>query len=267
MLKGALPPILLALFLVGLISVRLVPLAVAGGLYVAHGLLKAWPSWPHELWSEPNGTEWVLWCLAAGAGVALLEHFRILGGAVATTFAAIVGGGSVWFLLMKQAARWPWSDVLLHVAGGGFVVALLVVAMRRSLQAAPPGRAPAIVITALLSLDAALLASTGSGLQGQLCGVTAAALGAAIGTTIWNRPFTLTGADGTWIAMAHALFVLAGVHLSSLPWSAAGCALLAPGALYLLGPGATRTPRTWAVAACLLLVAPLGGAFWFAVGS
>ena len=116
-----------------------------------------------------------------------------------------------------------------------------------------------------VSLSAVSVAvALSSALLGQLCGVVAAALGAAAGTALWRRPFALPAADGTWIGAAHALFVLAGVHLGSLPWSAAGAALLAPCALLLLRPGAAKRPVGWTAAALLLAGMPLAGAIWFA---
>ena len=78
---GALPPIAAALLLVSLGGARLLPLAVAVGLFVAFGLLKDWndwPTWPHELWDAPNGTMWLLWGALAACAIALLEHLRVV---------------------------------------------------------------------------------------------------------------------------------------------------------------------------------------------
>ena len=78
LLKGALPPIAAALLLVSWRGGRALPVAAALGLYVAFGLLKDWPAWPHELWAAPNGTSWLVWGVAALALVAALEHARLL---------------------------------------------------------------------------------------------------------------------------------------------------------------------------------------------
>ena len=66
-LKGALPPIVAALLFVTLGGVRLLPLAMAVGLFVAHVLLKGWPDLPHELWEEPHGGTWLVWGVIACA--------------------------------------------------------------------------------------------------------------------------------------------------------------------------------------------------------
>ncbi len=266
-LKGALPPIGLALLLVSLGGVRLLPLAVVGGLFVAYGLLKAWPALPHELWSSPNGTEWLLWSVAAAGLATAFERVGLWRGRIAAGVAVALAAVSVWLVLQKVAAAWSPVDVWLHVGGGGLLLALLAVGHRVVLARAPAGWFPAALFSVLLSVDAAVLTLGKSALLGQLCGAVAAALGAAAGTTLWKRPFALTAADGTWLGIAHGLFVLAGVHLASLPWPAAGCALVAPLVLLLLrdGVGATR-PKTWALVASLLVLVPLAGAVWFALG-
>ena len=58
LLRGAAPPIVAVLLLVSLAGSRMLPLAMAIGLYVAYGLLKGWPALPHELWRDPNGVAW-----------------------------------------------------------------------------------------------------------------------------------------------------------------------------------------------------------------
>jgi len=155
-------------------------------------------------------------------------------GRLAAGSAVVLGAFGTWLVLQKVAAPWSSSDVLLHIGGGGLVVALLVLVLRRFLSHAQPGVFPAILVTALLSADAVLLAANGSALLGQLCGGLAAAVGAGAGTSLWRRPFALAGADGTWIGIAHGLFLLAGVHLSYLPWDLAAIAAAAPLALLLL---------------------------------
>ncbi|MBL8753552.1 MAG: hypothetical protein JNK15_09645 [Planctomycetes bacterium] len=259
--KGALPPIVAALLLVGLAGARWLPSAVALGVFVAHWLLKGLPPWPHELWSAPEGRAWLLWGVVAGALLAQLEALQAIRGRFAELAGGVAALAAVWFLLQKQAARWPAGDVVLFVEVGGIGVALLVLACRRAIATAPAGVPTAVVFSLLLAVDAGLVAWQGAATFGQLCGAAAAALGAGAATNVWRKPFALTPADGTWIGLAHGLFVLAGVHLGSLPWSAAGCALVAPCGLLLLRPGMRSGAHT--ALAVLLLAIPLGGAIWF----
>jgi hypothetical protein len=259
-LKGALPPILAALLLVSLAGVRLLPLAMAIGLHVAHGLLKGWPSLPHELWTNPNGTEWLLWGVVAAGLVALLEHTRLLPQKVAPATAVFVAAATVWLELGKLAMRWTSNEVLLHVGGGGIAVALVTLVARASIARAPAGIASAVVWSTILSLDSLLLTLASSAFLGQLCGAVAAAVGAAAGTVLWRRPFALSPADGTWIGVAHGGFVLAGMHLADLGWPAAAVAMLSPCALLLLRGGLAKSSFGYVVGALLLVV---GANAWF----
>lgn len=232
-LHGTLPPILAALLLVSLGGARLLPLAVAAGLFVAYGLLKDWLAWPHELWSSPNGTQWLLWVVIASALLAGIEHTGLGRGRPAAWVGSLLAAVGCWLVLQKAAARWTTWEAGLRVGISAVLLFWLVPALRHALRVARPGLLPAILTTALLSLDAALLAAHGSALLGQLCGAVAAATGAATGTVLWRKPFALAAADGTWIATAHGLFLLVGVYLGELP---AGYAigLVAPLLLLLL---------------------------------
>ena len=263
-LKGVLPSIGAALLLVTLGGSRLTALAAAIGVFVAHGLLKSWPQLPHVLWQQPNGTEWLVWAIATAALVALAEHYRVLPRRVGDLVGALAGAAAVWFVLLAVSKNWTPTDTLRNVGGGALIAVFGVLGNRVVMSRAPATVFPAVLYTLILSVDAAVLTLGRSALLGQLCGAVAAALGAAIGTAIWRRPFALTVADGTWLAIAHCTLMLAGVHLASLPWSAAGCALVAPLALLLLRDGVgSAKPVLWSLIATLLVAVPLGGAVWF----
>ncbi|HEX5053968.1 MAG TPA: hypothetical protein VFZ65_19475, partial [Planctomycetota bacterium] len=178
-LRGVLPPIGAALLLVSLGGVRLLPLAVAAGLLAAYVLvMKAWPALPHELWVAPNGTEWLLWGVAASALVATLEHVHSLPARSGPALAVGAGAGAVWLVLEKAASHWSGGDAWLQIGGGALAVVLLVLGQRTVLARAPSGLFPAVLFTVVLSIDAVLLALGKSALLGQLCGAVAAALGA-----------------------------------------------------------------------------------------
>lgn len=266
-LKGVLPPIGAALLLVSVGGARWTALAAAIGLYMAFGLLKnEWPALPHELWREPDGRQWLVWVIAAAALLTLLEHARVLRGRPALAAGLLAGAAGVWLVLQKVAATWSSSAAMLHIGGGALVLALSVAGARMVSARAPATMFPAVLFTLVLSVDAALLTMCGSAFLGQLCGAVAAALGAATGTVLWRKPFALAAADGTWLAIAHGSFVLAGVHLAEVPWSAAGCAMAAPLVLLLLRPGfGASRPKGWAVAATVCVLVPLAGALWFGV--
>jgi len=268
-LKGVLPPIGAALLLVTLGGSRLVALAVATGLFVAYGLLmKTWPELPHVLWSQPDGRQWLVWSIVAAALVSVAEQFRVLPRQAGHTAAAILGVAAVWLVLSKVAANWSPTEALVSIGGGALILLVVLLGTRVVMSRAPATIYPAILWTLVLSVDAAVITLSGSALLGQMCGAVAAALGAAIGTVLWRRPFALTVADSTWFVLAHALFVLAGKHLGELPWSAAACLFVAPLAALPVrdGVGAKR-PSLWAFLATILVAVPLAGAVWFAMPS
>ena len=262
-LKGVLPAIGTALLLVSLAGVRLLPLAAALGLFACYVLLKQWPALPTALWSSPNGVEWLLWAVAAAALLALLEHAG-MHGRLAAILAPAVAGVAVWLVLEKVARNWSTGEVVGHVGAGGLALMLLTLGHRSLVRTAPPGLGTAILLTVVLSADAGLLTLGGSAMLGQLCGACAAATGAAAGTVLWRQPFALAPADGTWLGIAHGLFLLAGMHLSALPWQAALLAAASPMLPLLLSKNLKGRPFVWAVAAAALVGSPLALAFWFA---
>ncbi len=262
-LRGVLPPAAIALLLVGVGGARVTSLAVAVAVHVAHGVLKAWPAWPHELVRAPVGSQWLVWVVAAAAVVAVLEHVRVLAPAAALALGAATGAGGVWLVLQKVVARQDAPTAAANVGGGALVAVLSVLAARGVLARAPAGVAPAIVWSLVLGVDAVLLALGGFGFAGQLCGAAAAAVGAAASTAAWRRPFALRAADGTWLALVHVLLLLAGVHLGSLPWSAAAFALVAP-VLLLLAPVGGGGQGRWLASALGLVLVPLAAAGWLA---
>lgn len=269
LLRGTAPPIVAALLLVSLAGSRMLPFAMAIGLFVAHGLLKEWPALPQELWSDPNGVAWLMWGMVAAAMLTLAEHLRLLPARVAPGAAAAVAAVSLWLMLSKVATRWSGVDVCLHVGGGSVLVAATMLTVRIVIARRPVASAQAVAVGALLavvlSIDAALLVLGKSAFLGQLCGAVAATLGAAVFTVVWRRKFTLYAADGIWIGGAHALFVLAGVHLSYLPWWPAGFALAAPFLLLFVPRGFEQArPLRWLAVAVGLVLVPLLVALWLA---
>lgn len=265
-LKGVLPSLAAALLLVSLGGARLAGLAAAIGTFVAFGLLKQWPAWPHELWQRPNGTQWLVWAVVAAGAWSTLESLRWLPAALRPLFAPLFAAFAIWLVLQKTAANWSFGDQLLFVGGGGGIAALTAATLRATLQRAPLGIAPAVLMAWLLSLDAGLLVLGKSALFGQVMGAVATTIGAAAGTRLWRQPFGFGEAHASWLAVAHAGFVLAGVHLAYLPWSAAGLALAAPLLPLLLGQRLTTQPFVWTLVSCGLVTLPLGGAMWLANG-
>jgi hypothetical protein len=265
-LKGALPPVLSALVLVSLAGVRLLPLGMSIGVFVAYCLLKGtMPPLPLELWEDPNGSAWLVWGVILEGMISLLEHYRMVPPRLAVSVSVAGAALATWLMLLKVSQRWSAGDVVAFVGGGCLVSGLLVIAVRTTIARAAATVFPAILFVLVLSLDAALVTLGKSAFLGQLCGATAGALGAAVGTVLWRRGFALRKADGVWIGSAHALFLLAGVHLAYLDWLPAILALVAPLLLLCLPRAlASSRPFYWSMAALPLVLVPLGVALWLA---
>lgn len=261
-LKGVAPPALVALALVSAGGNRLWPLALALGLGFAFVLLQGWPKLPHELWSRPDSTQWLLWGIVGVAITASLEHWRCLPRGSGTAFVAVAAAFVVWLLLGKLGARESTSWVVMHIGGGGAAVALVTLAgARLASRAASSPFLPALAML-ILSADAALLLVAGSAKYGQLCGACAATLGAALCTAFWRRPFTMASHDGALFGAVHGLFLLAGIHFSyESTWTATVLAASAP-LLPLALPRsfARERPKRWLLTATVLAALPLAGA-------
>ncbi len=257
-LHGVLPPILLALFGVSRFGARALGLAAALGALIAYGLLKQWPALPHQLWHDANGTEWLLWSLLGAALVALAWRASGPRAAGLPIAAALFTAVATHLLLTKVAVGWSTTVTALHVAGAAVGVGLLTWGQRRALVAMPQGMFPLVLASVVLSLDAGIVTLGKSALLGQLCGAIAAAFGATAGVRLWRKDVALTPADALFFAFAHGGFLLAGVHLAYLPWTAAGLAAVAP-LLTLAVPAKwwSARPQIALAATGVLVVAPL----------
>lgn len=261
-LKGALPPILAALLFVSVGGVRLLPLAMAAGLFVAYTLLKReLPDTPFTLWNDPDGRQWLLWVVIAAAVLSTLEHLEVLTKKVAGGLGVALAAFGVYLMLAKQVPRWSFEQVATYVGAGALAAGVLVIVCRRVVTRAPSDIAGAVVFVVLLSLDSVLLTLGQSALLGQLCGATAAAIGAGAATVLWRKSFSLAVAEGTWLGTAHALFALSGMHLAVVPLEAMACALFAPCAL-LLVPAKERRAVRWTMLSLLAIAAPMAAALW-----
>lgn len=259
---GVAPPIALALLALSRWGGRCLVLAAAFGALVAYGLL-FWrlPGWPHELWQNPNGIEWLLWGLC---GAALLRLGGRAGAFVDAGLAAVV----VWLLTKKVAAAWTTGELLLHVGGAGLATLVLAFAMRRQAAAATTSVVPWLATSVLLSVDAALLTLGKSALLGQLTGAFAAAFGTAAGVRLlWRKDLVFAAPSAGFVAVLHVVLLMAGPTLAYLPWRETGMAAAGPLLMLLLPRGlCERRPGLAAGCAAVLAVVPGIAALWLLLG-
>ncbi|MCA8965530.1 MAG: hypothetical protein H6838_09350 [Planctomycetes bacterium] len=237
-LAGVLPPLALALLGVSRFGARATGLAAALGALLAYGLLKRWPALPHELWRNADGTEWLLWCVLGVALLTLVVRGRRGPAFLVPALAAACAAGSLHLMLTKVASGWSGATLALHLGIAAIGVGAVAAAWQRTLRAAPQGMFPLVLATVVLSLDSGIATLGNSALLGQLCGAVAAAFGATAGARLWRKDAALLPGDALFFAFAHGAFLLAGVHVQYLPWTAAVIAGAAP----LL---ALAVPRSW----------------------
>ena len=214
-LYGVLPGIAGGLLLVGLLGRRWLGLAISLGVVVAFCLLRqTLPEWPHDLYSGRNDAmEWLIWCLLLAGAMSIVGGRKLLPLRIALPPVAVLLCLQVWLMLRRASRRWESGEVLLHhglamVAFVGLWLLLRRTAVQRR------GLALGIAWTACLSIDAFVLLEGRSALQGQLAGGAAAALGAAVGTALWRRPFSIDASAPLPLLVAHGGLLLAGYHIS-----------------------------------------------------
>jgi len=225
-LQGVLPGFVAGLLVAWSGRGRWLPAAFPIGLLGAYALLKHWPPWPWDLARGSNdGTQWVLWSVAAAAvlGVAGAGHARrardfALGAAVLVT--------QTWLLLTNLRARWTPTESVVQVAGSALVlVASFAIASR---VMAPHRCTPNVVrvLFAALVLDGVVLAIGGSFLLAQLAGAIAAVVAGVLATGRKVAPPTWARA-ALPLASAHGGLLLAGHHFAEPElWTVLAAALL-----------------------------------------
>jgi hypothetical protein len=228
-LQGILPPIAVALLLVGVFGARLAALALGIGTFVAFGLVKRdWPEWPWLLWSGNNdGMQWLAWCILSAGVLGAVQDLRWLGKKVPVAL-DVAGVIAVPLLMtMRMRSRWSFEESLVHLVIGWTLLGGLWFVLRGTAQKRPGWAIPA-VWTACLIGDSIVLLESGSAFQGQLAGAAAAALGAAVFTATWRKPFALGPGAAMAVAVAHFGLLYAGYHFSELPRWPALLAFAAP---------------------------------------
>lgn len=262
-LFGVLPAIATVLFGVGVAGARWLALALAVAVCVPFGMADGWPPWfwgLDLLHGPPRPALW--WTLLLGGLLGTVYDLRALPRVVAFGFEVILVGMLPWLLSAELREDWSFEGCLLYLAVGWAVMAALWWGLRRSAKA-QPGLAVPLAMTIVLGVDAWLLRSNGGGPDWQLAGVAAVALGFAVVTTIWRRPFECRTGAALCMTLAHTGLLLCGrseKELLRLPFMLAWLAPL-PMAVVVL-PWFAKARRTGAVIGVLGVAAAGFSAVW-----
>jgi len=260
-IKTFAPSLVAGLALVSVGGGRLLALAAAIGLALAAVLLHDWPRLPHELWQRPSGRPWLFWCLIFATLVTSFERWRWLPPRGGLWVGLLLGGASAWFVLWQAARGEGFAWILPHVGAAVLITGGAVFASRSLIERASDSPLMAFVFVAAFAVDFAVLDLTDCYWQAATIGACAATVVAGIATAMWHEPLKLAPADGVWLGIAHALVLIAGAELGSLPWTVAALAAITP-ALPLVLPKsfAKERPKRWTFVALVLLALPAAGA-------
>jgi hypothetical protein len=237
LLYGVLPALAAMLIGVGIGGARWLALALALSLLVPFAVVGGWPPWPWLLdlrTGDPRAWSW--WCLCLAGIVGTLYDLRLLPLAVLLPLELLAVVMLPWFVSAPLRAGWSFEHCVVWLGAGWAVMAITWWVLRRAGEV-QPGPAVPLAGALALAVDALLLRRLADGLDWHLPGVGAVALGFAVLTTLWRRPFVCgTGATLT-IALAHAGLLCCGRSESELRSAPLLLALAVPLPLWLATTG------------------------------
>ena len=267
-LFGLLPAIAAILVGVGVGGPRWLALALAVAICVPFGMADGWPGWCWQLdlmHGKPRLALW--WTLLLGGLLGTVYDFRLLPKVLTVGLEVAMVLMLPWLLSAPLRAAWSYEGCIAYLAAGWLLMAALWLGLRRSAKARP-GLSVPLAMTIALSVDAWMLRSHTGGADWQLAGVAAVALGFAVITTIWRRPFVCGSGAALTITLAHTGLLLCGrseQQLLRLPFI---LAWIAPLPMWLVVAPWFARRRTLAACLAVLLVASCGGsAIWLAMPS
>lgn len=202
-LFGVLPALAAVVVCVGVGGPRLLAPALAIALCVPLGMSAGWPDWPWAI-SAHHGdpAEWLWWCLAAAGTVGVFYDLKWLPKWLLLPAEVLLVALLPWLLSGGLRAGWSFEWCVVMLSAGWALVMALWWTLRQSTKLQPGMTVPLCGAIALAA-DALVLRARSGGVAWELAGVGAVALGAAVATTIWRRPF-VCGTGGTLcIALAH----------------------------------------------------------------
>lgn len=233
-LYGVIPAVAAMLVGVGVGGPRWLGLALTVAICVPFGMASGWPDWPWRL-DAANGAArpWLWWLFLGGGLIGIGYDLRLLPRALLIVGELALVAFLPWFVSAPLRASFTFEGCVAFLGGGWAVLAALWWTLRSAARAYPGMTVP-FAMTIVLTTDAWLLARRTGGADWQLAGVAAVALGFAVLTTAWRRPFVCGTGGSLCIVLAHAGLLWCGRserELLRLPFV---LALLAPLPLWLV---------------------------------
>lgn len=202
-LFGVLPAVAAVLLGVGVGGPRWLGPAVAVAICVPFGMAAGWPDWPWRLDPQHGAAgPWLWWCLLGAGIVGAAYDLRLLPKALLFCFEVALVALLPWLLSASLRRGFSFEQCVLWLGLGWALLAAVWWTLRTAAKLRP-GMAVPLAGAIALAGDALLLRARGAAPMWELAGVGAVALGVAVATTAWRRPF-VCGTGGTLaVTIAH----------------------------------------------------------------
>lgn len=203
-LFGVLPALAAVLVFVGIGGARFLALGIAVAMCVPFGMAAGWPDWPwHLAVRHGDPVPWFWWCLAISGVVGIAYDTKLLPKVVLLVCELALVAFVPWLLSAPLRAGWSYERCVVFLSAA-WAVLFATWWVLRTASKAHPGMAVPLVGTIALVADALVLHAHGATFGWRLAGVGAVALGVAVATTLWRRPFVCGTGASLCIAIAHA---------------------------------------------------------------
>jgi hypothetical protein len=207
---GVVPAVAAVLLGVGAGGPRLLAVSLAVALCVPFGIAVDWPAWPWQLSFERGDPyQWLWWSFAAAGVVGASYDLRLLPKPLLLACDVALVATLPWLLSAPLRAGWSFEECVGWLAAGWLVIAATWWSLRQAARCSP-GMAVPLAGTLALVADTFVLRARGAALPWQLAGVGAVALGMAVTTTIWRRPFVCGTGATLAITVAHVGLLYCG---------------------------------------------------------
>ncbi|MCC7398134.1 MAG: hypothetical protein IT455_13790 [Planctomycetes bacterium] len=202
-LLGLLPALALVLLGVGVGGPRLLAFSLSASVCLPFGVQAGWPPWFwHLSLTHGDASNWLWWCLCWTGICGVAYDLRLLPKALLLPCELLLVVLVPWFVTAPLRAGWSFEVAVLGLAAAWGQLGGTWVVLRRAAKV-DAGIAVPLAGAVALAADALLLRSYGSGLAWQLAGVAAFALGIAVMTTLWRRPFVCGTGGALGIVVVH----------------------------------------------------------------
>lgn len=202
-LFGVLPAVAAMLLGVGVGGPRWLAPALAVAICVPFGMAAGWPDWPWLLDGKHGAPRpWLWWLLACCGLVGGLRDLNALPKQVAVPLEVLIAVFVPWLLSGELRRGWSFEWTVLFLTAGWLVTLATWWLLRRAAKA-QPGLGVPLAMTIAFCADAWLLRERTGGVEWQIAGVAAVALGFAVVASLWRRPFVCGPGGALCCSIAH----------------------------------------------------------------